>query len=1049
MRKLITAAEVGTLARPCYADDAILDALILESEREDIKPRIGDALFVELKSTEEENLSEAESVLLIGGEWTDRSGAKRIVTGLKTALAYFVYARVVRDGNIVSTRYGARVKTEENSNESEKEERQRQYRQVFSSADFLLAECLSYINEFPEAFCQRVEPVMKSNRARYRVMGAGVPSGSSSRAGGNTTIISGKEGKSAYEIAVEHGFVGSVAEWLLSLHGENGESVYDILHDAGLYEGTYEEFVAYVEEMFTRSAEAVESAENAASAAYSAAASATSAVGSVNTALASLSQLSSLVEENESVREEQERQREVRVAAALASLVGAKGDLDVLISEGNSEITRLRNLGTLLTNAENTRKANEVQRQENEEQRQENEADRQSRFDSTLQSMSDEFQQQLSDEAGDFQQMLDIQQQVFDEKEATRDAANAAALAAAESIAKLRNDFNLLAINVDYMDLIKDKFADLMEVSQNVSIVNVIIDGKIYATILPSAWVDFGWLYEYEGGWRLAKVSDFDLQSYSTWMNLLDWMDEEPHSTKIVGETALNEIRQRLTAAESKLTEIEGDIADINEELHPTITYEDTTTIPVDTSEGKRNVDIITGQFVPTSTSGRYAMEFALDGTEVEISVSQVLSFSGNYGYAFLDANGGVVFGKKELGEQPLVIDPTIPISNGAVILRIGMIPNTTATFKRVQTEQTDVLADLENRVEALEERPVGDASPAVVSSAIGGKAGVYKADTLSGTDELIAEDFPTGNKKGDRYNFACDVVSFNGLYFCKGYQTIYGGKWFYIDSSSVTLYGMSGDTETTIEQVSHQLQIDTFLYVNVMVTDEGVAKFVLKTKSGQYTHDFNGWGLNSRGVLKVRTDGSSLSNCLLTANNVDFKKPIWYFGASWETVDSARVFGQLRNLGYFNFLANAWSGRSGTDMFADFKLALNFGTPRMLVAIIANMQIETEAQITTYKNLLTSIKALCAEKGIELVVRTHPNTNAKNYDEVINPFVRSSGVRIVDYYKAMKDPNKTWTSGVNDCYDGYLDSTSHPTTAGAQALALRVLADVPEIMML
>lgn len=36
--------------------------------------------------------------------------------------------------------------------------------------------------------------------------------------------LPGKDGKSAYEVAVEHGFVGTVDEWLESLHGQNGSS---------------------------------------------------------------------------------------------------------------------------------------------------------------------------------------------------------------------------------------------------------------------------------------------------------------------------------------------------------------------------------------------------------------------------------------------------------------------------------------------------------------------------------------------------------------------------------------------------------------------------------------------------------------------------------------------------------------------------------------------------------------------------------------------------------------------------------------------------------
>ena len=40
-------------------------------------------------------------------------------------------------------------------------------------------------------------------------------------AGGNTET--GKDGKSAYEIAVDNGFDGTVAEWLQSLHGDKGD----------------------------------------------------------------------------------------------------------------------------------------------------------------------------------------------------------------------------------------------------------------------------------------------------------------------------------------------------------------------------------------------------------------------------------------------------------------------------------------------------------------------------------------------------------------------------------------------------------------------------------------------------------------------------------------------------------------------------------------------------------------------------------------------------------------------------------------------------------
>ena len=59
----------------------------------------------------------------------------------------------------------------------------------------------------------------------------------------------GTAGKSAYEIAVEHGFEGTEEEWLESLKGEpgppgaDGKSAYEIAVDNG-FEGTEEEWLA-------------------------------------------------------------------------------------------------------------------------------------------------------------------------------------------------------------------------------------------------------------------------------------------------------------------------------------------------------------------------------------------------------------------------------------------------------------------------------------------------------------------------------------------------------------------------------------------------------------------------------------------------------------------------------------------------------------------------------------------------------------------------------------------------------------------------------------
>lgn len=55
-----------------------------------------------------------------------------------------------------------------------------------------------------------------------------------------------KPGLSAYEIAVQNGFVGTEQEWLESLKGEdgtNGKSAYEIAIESGLFQGSQEEWI--------------------------------------------------------------------------------------------------------------------------------------------------------------------------------------------------------------------------------------------------------------------------------------------------------------------------------------------------------------------------------------------------------------------------------------------------------------------------------------------------------------------------------------------------------------------------------------------------------------------------------------------------------------------------------------------------------------------------------------------------------------------------------------------------------------------------------------
>lgn len=57
------------------------------------------------------------------------------------------------------------------------------------------------------------------------------------------SMVACNQGKSAYEIAVDNGFVGTEQEWLESLKGKDGKSAYEIAVESGLFEGNEEDWL--------------------------------------------------------------------------------------------------------------------------------------------------------------------------------------------------------------------------------------------------------------------------------------------------------------------------------------------------------------------------------------------------------------------------------------------------------------------------------------------------------------------------------------------------------------------------------------------------------------------------------------------------------------------------------------------------------------------------------------------------------------------------------------------------------------------------------------
>ncbi|MBQ2006792.1 MAG: hypothetical protein II205_04420 [Bacteroidales bacterium] len=172
IKNIITFEELSSLARPCSAEREDAEAMIAEAQRLEIKPRLGDALYLRVTA---EDVDAKYSTLLNGGQWEDCSKRPRLLTGIKTALAYYTQARLVRDGNIKISTYGAVVKDDQYSEDPQNSERQRQYRELFSQADAYMSEAIDYLRanakDFPDFKACAKASAGGSNRMTIRVIG--------------------------------------------------------------------------------------------------------------------------------------------------------------------------------------------------------------------------------------------------------------------------------------------------------------------------------------------------------------------------------------------------------------------------------------------------------------------------------------------------------------------------------------------------------------------------------------------------------------------------------------------------------------------------------------------------------------------------------------------------------------------------------------------------------------------------------------------------------------------------------------------------------------
>lgn len=185
---LLLPHEISAYSRPIskHIDQDVLFAYIDETERTDIIPAIGGALF---KSIINHIVDKSDNALLdflleggmypkaYNSTFDGTTEGDTYLAGLKKCASYYTLAKIIKGNDGQVTRFGYVEKNSEYSQRPYESEKNAAYREVASIADKYLAEVLAYLRTYAPLYedYQNYKCINKgavvNNRTRYKVIG--------------------------------------------------------------------------------------------------------------------------------------------------------------------------------------------------------------------------------------------------------------------------------------------------------------------------------------------------------------------------------------------------------------------------------------------------------------------------------------------------------------------------------------------------------------------------------------------------------------------------------------------------------------------------------------------------------------------------------------------------------------------------------------------------------------------------------------------------------------------------------------------------------------
>lgn len=322
------------------------------------------------------------------------------------------------------------------------------------------------------------------------------------------------------------------------------------------------------------------------------------------------------------------------------------------------------------------------------------------------------------------------------------------------------------------------------------------------------------------------------------------------------------------------------------------------------------------------------------------------------------------------------------------------------------------------------------------IPSIMGKNGEVSTSASIGNYDYIYCPSFPYYLKKNVAISFYAEFSAFNNIKIGKGYNT-YRGDWFEISTSSVIRHHYE-DSDVTKSTDAHGLTISDYIMVNIFFDADGVFHVTVNSKSGTFTKSYaTDYNVFSGKVFMRNGNSTNMVNARLSVSSIDTKKSVWLLGDSYLGLTSDRVCKYLKDYGYWDgYLVSSLAGASTQMMSEELSRLLAFGVPKYLI-IYTGINDST----ADYETYIDVIAKLCDIYGIELILNKVPSTPTRDKTD-IDAYVVASGYRYIDSYSAVGvDSENAW-------YTGFLsDDNVHPTALGAQALAMRAIVDVPELM--